>query len=98
MVALRFYANGNFQTVNGDLHGISKASVSRIVNAVSSAFVALSPNYIEFPRDDRGIDDTILGFFLALLISQMSLVLFFTKIKLLEIKICQLPYTNFESQ
>lgn len=41
MVALRFYANGNFQAVAGDLHGISKASVSRIVNAVSSTLVAL---------------------------------------------------------
>lgn len=41
MVALRFYANGNFQAVAGDLRGISKASVSRIVNAVSSTLVAL---------------------------------------------------------
>lgn len=62
MVAVKFYANGNFQTVTGDLHGISKASVSRIVNAVSSALVALSPNYIKFQRDDRGINDTIRGF------------------------------------
>lgn len=62
MVTLRFYANGNFQTVSGDLHGISKASVSRIVNAVSSAIVALNPNFFKFPRDDRVINDTIRGF------------------------------------
>lgn len=62
MVALRFYANGNFQAVAGDLHGISKASVSRIVNAVSSALVALNPNFIKFPRDDRVINGTIRGF------------------------------------
>ena len=62
MVALRFYASGNFQTVNGDVHGISKASVSRIVNTVTSALVTLSPNYVRFPRDDRSINDTILGF------------------------------------
>ncbi|XP_061186799.1 putative nuclease HARBI1 [Saccostrea echinata] len=62
MVALRFYASGNFQTVTGDLHGISKASVSRVVNAVSSALVTLSSHYIKFPQDDRSINNTILGF------------------------------------
>jgi hypothetical protein len=62
MVALRFYASGNFQTVNGDLHGISKASVSRIVNTVTSALVIVSANYVRFPRDDRSINNTMLGF------------------------------------
>lgn len=34
MVALRFYASGNFKTVTGHLYGISKAGVLRIVNAL----------------------------------------------------------------
>lgn len=62
MVALRFYASGSFQAVCADLHGISKASVSRIVYAVTSALVALSPVYIKFPSTDRNINNTILDF------------------------------------
>lgn len=57
-----FYASGNFQTVTSDLHIKSKAYESRIVNTVLSALVALSPKYINFPRDNRGINDIILGF------------------------------------
>ncbi|XP_062592632.1 putative nuclease HARBI1 [Saccostrea cucullata] len=58
MVALRFYASGNFQTVTGDLHGI----VSRVIKAVSSALVHVCSDYIKFPLDDRSINNTILGF------------------------------------
>lgn len=48
MVALCFYASGSFQAVCAYRHGtcISKASVSRIVYAVTSTLVALSPVYI----------------------------------------------------
>jgi hypothetical protein len=62
MDALRFYASGSFQTVGTDLHGISKASVSRIVYVVSSALVTLSPAYIRFPSTDRDLSHTMLGF------------------------------------
>lgn len=97
MVTLRFYANESFQTVSGDLHGISKASVSRIVNAVSSALVALNPNFIKFPRDDRVINGTIRGFSrIANFPDVIGAVLH--KIRYLKIEMCQLSCTNFHSQ
>ena len=36
-VALRYFATGSFQSVNGDVHGISRYSVSRAIHSVSSA-------------------------------------------------------------
>ena len=32
-VALRYFATGSFQSVNGDVHGISRYSVSRAITA-----------------------------------------------------------------
>lgn len=51
-----------FQTVSGDLHGASAASVSRLIYAVSSALVELSPTYIKFPSKWREINNTTVGF------------------------------------
>lgn len=97
MVTLRFYANENYQTVTDDLHGISKASVSRIVNALSSALVALNPNFIKFPRDDRVINGTIRGISrIANFPDVIGAVLH--KIRYLGIKMCQLSCINVRSQ
>ena len=47
--ALQFYATGTFQRVDGDLHGVSQSSVSRIVEAVSTAMSLRAANLIKFP-------------------------------------------------
>lgn len=97
LVTLRFYANENYKTVTDDFHGISKARVSRIVNAVSSALVALNPNFIKFPRDDRVINGTIRGISrIANFPDVIGAVLH--KIRYLGIKMCQLSCTNVHSQ
>lgn len=49
LLTLRFYATGSFQIVSGDLHGISKATVSRYIRKVSEAIASLSHLYINFP-------------------------------------------------
>ena len=49
LCALRFYAGGCFQKDSGDIHGISQASASRCIDAVSTVFCALSKQYIKFP-------------------------------------------------
>jgi len=52
LVALRYFATGSFQRVDGDLHGISQSSVSRSVNAVAKALSRHAPKYIKFPTDE----------------------------------------------
>ena len=49
MVSLRFYATGTFQSVVGDIHMISKASVSRTVHAVSGAIASNCWEFISMP-------------------------------------------------
>ncbi|KAJ8403265.1 hypothetical protein AAFF_G00354820 [Aldrovandia affinis] len=46
---LGFLATGTFQREIGDRHGISQASVSRIMPAVLRGIIDLSPQYIKFP-------------------------------------------------
>ncbi|XP_023312753.1 putative nuclease HARBI1 [Anoplophora glabripennis] len=53
LIALRFYATGSFQTVMGDVHGISKATVCRCVKKVSEAIASLRESYIEFPQNEE---------------------------------------------
>ncbi|XP_016300735.1 putative nuclease HARBI1 [Sinocyclocheilus anshuiensis] len=48
LTALRFYATGCFQMVDGDLFGVHKSTVSRIVGRVSQAIAALKNQYIRF--------------------------------------------------
>lgn len=50
-VALRFYASGSFQSINGDLVGIHQTTVSRIVDRVSTAIIEQMPRFIAFPPD-----------------------------------------------
>lgn len=48
LVALRFFATGSFQAVNGDVHNISKASVCRVVRDISNALCLHSKRYIGY--------------------------------------------------
>lgn len=48
-VALRFYATGSFQLVQGDLLGLSQPTVSRIVRRVSEIIAGHSKDFIKFP-------------------------------------------------
>jgi hypothetical protein len=52
LCALRYYATGNFQTVSGDVIGISQPSVSRIVDRVTRAICRKAPQIIKFPRTE----------------------------------------------
>ncbi|RWS00543.1 hypothetical protein B4U79_02883, partial [Dinothrombium tinctorium] len=49
LIAFRFYATGDFQTVDGDLIGLSQPTISRIVSKVSEVIAAKSKEYIKFP-------------------------------------------------
>jgi hypothetical protein len=53
--ALRFYATNDIQQVDGDLVGISQASVSRIVKRVTIAICHLRPDFINFPNEFQQI-------------------------------------------
>lgn len=52
LVALRYFATGSFQRVDGDLHGVSQSSVSRCVNAVAKALNRHASQFIKFPTDE----------------------------------------------
>lgn len=52
LVALRYYATGSMQRVDGDLHGVSQPSVSRCVNHVSTLLTRAAAEYITFHTDD----------------------------------------------
>eukprot|EP00745_Piridium_sociabile_P032193 TRINITY_DN54078_c0_g1_i4.p1 TRINITY_DN54078_c0_g1~~TRINITY_DN54078_c0_g1_i4.p1 ORF type:complete len:286 (+),score=33.99 TRINITY_DN54078_c0_g1_i4:34-891(+) len=59
MIALRFYATGSMQIVVGDLFGVSKRTVGRIIDRVSKAFSVRLNEYVRLPvqRDaDRSMD------------------------------------------
>lgn len=50
MVALRFYACGCFQIVVGDIFGIDKSTVSRVIERVSRALSSRINEYVRLPR------------------------------------------------
>ncbi len=52
LAALRFYATGSFLAVTGDVHNISKSSVSRIVRDVSISLSRQAPTYINLPQQN----------------------------------------------
>ena len=53
--ALRFFATGAFQELLGDSHGLSKASLSRIIKKVSDGIVRHYKHIIKFPStEDEG--------------------------------------------
>lgn len=47
LVALRFYASGSFQSVVGDVTGLSQSSVSRVINKVSMALYRKALTYLK---------------------------------------------------
>ncbi|XP_064633642.1 putative nuclease HARBI1 [Lineus longissimus] len=63
LCALRYFANGNFQYVSGDLCGISQSSVSRIILRVATALTAVAPNVITFPRHPYRLQAIKEGFY-----------------------------------
>jgi len=53
MVALRFYASGCFQIVIGDIFGIDRSTVSRIIERVSRAFNERLNEFVQFPTQEE---------------------------------------------
>lgn len=51
LVALRFYATGNFLITAGELVGISEPSTCRIVQQVTYALAELRPDCIKMPQN-----------------------------------------------
>lgn len=49
LATLRFYASGSFQSVIGDVTGLSQSSVSRIINNVTTCLVELARQEIKMP-------------------------------------------------
>lgn len=52
MIALRFYASGCFQEVVGDLFGVDKSTVCRVINRVSRAFANRLNEYVRMPTGE----------------------------------------------
>jgi len=63
LVALRFFPTGSMQRVNGDLHGVTQASTSRCINAVSTALCAIAAHYIRFPADEATQRQAVADFY-----------------------------------
>lgn len=55
LCALRFYASGSFLINVGELSGLHKSSVSKIVKEVSVAIARLCPQFIAMPRTEQDI-------------------------------------------
>ncbi|NP_001233059.1 uncharacterized protein LOC100569528 [Acyrthosiphon pisum] len=55
LLALRFYATGNFLITSGDFLGVSKTTASLIVRDVSIAIAKLRPRFIQMPTTEREI-------------------------------------------
>lgn len=50
LIALRFYATGSYQTVVGDIVGISQCSLCRIIKKISIIFAMKIPLYVKLPN------------------------------------------------
>jgi len=53
LIALRFYATGNFQQVIGDTLGVDKSTVSRVVQNVTDALLKWTDDVISWPTEDN---------------------------------------------
>ncbi len=63
LAALRFYATGSLLQVLGDGLGLSDASVSRAVQAVTIALLPLAAEHIKFPASRQDITEIQQYFF-----------------------------------
>ena len=63
LTALRFFACGSFQQVVGDIIGIDKSTVSRVVVEFCKALNRQKNDFIKFPLDDDEKDAIKQGFF-----------------------------------
>jgi hypothetical protein len=62
-VALRFYATGDFYSSTSVQHGISDASVCRIVKQVTDVIVGLKDQHIKWPTSPQQVTSNQFGFF-----------------------------------
>lgn len=53
LLALRFYATGNFLITAGDFIGVSKTTASLIVRDVSTAIAMLRPTFVKMPIESE---------------------------------------------
>ena len=63
MVALHFFATGNFQVVNADVHNISRASVSHITRDVTACLNRVCNQFIKMPTDQAELHTIMQGFY-----------------------------------
>lgn len=63
LIALRFYATGNFLQVIGDTFGIDIATVSRVITSVTVALFDLKDRAIKFPLSENHKQKVKSGFF-----------------------------------
>lgn len=62
LIALRFYATGNFFQMHGDYHGVHKSTISRVVHAVTEALCNKVGRFIRFPTSAQEKASTITKF------------------------------------
>ena len=63
LIALRFYASGNFLQVIGDTVGVDKSTVSRAVHDVSQLLSAEQSMFIKWPATATVINENKNGFY-----------------------------------
>lgn len=63
LITLRVYATGGMLQTIGDLFGISKSTVSKVVTLVSHHIALLRARFIKFPESDTEKLKTYKGFF-----------------------------------
>jgi hypothetical protein len=64
LCALRFYASGSFLINVGELSGLHKSTVSKIVKQVSESIARLSPNFIKMATNEEEVAKVKRDFFL----------------------------------
>lgn len=62
MLALRFFATGSFQAVVGDIHNISRQSVSYVLSDVVECLVRVANTYIFMPTNQGALNEIERGF------------------------------------
>lgn len=63
LIALRFYASGNFLQVIGDTIGVDKSTVSRAVHDVSQLLSTKQSEFIKWPTTASAINENKNGFY-----------------------------------